>query len=220
MINIAICDDDLVFASKMEAMLLQISKKQMIKMNIEVFSDGSELWDDIAFGKNKYELLYLDIEMVRINGIEVARKIRENDADAILIYISAYDNYFIELFEVEPLLKDETYFEYRFNKADYKIPINNISYFESSGRLINIIHMDGKDKFYGKLNYVEKQLGDSKIPFLRIHQSYLVNYRFICKISFSHVTLRDGTVLQISEDRQKKIREQYNNLLVGDFLDE
>lgn len=102
MINIAICDDDLVFASKIEAMLLQISKKQMIKMNIEVFSDGSELWDDIAFGKNKYELLYLDIEMVRINGIEVARKIRENDADAILIYISAYDNYFIELFEVEP----------------------------------------------------------------------------------------------------------------------
>lgn len=181
--------------------------------------------------------------MVRINGIEVARKIRENDADAILIYISAYDNYFIELFEVEPfrfikkpvddyifevyfnkayerILKDETYFEYRFNKADYKIPINNISYFESSGRLINIIHMDGKDKFYGKLNYVEKQLGDSKIPFLRIHQSYLVNYRFICKISFSHVTLRDSTVLQISEDRQKKIREQYNNLLVGDFLDE
>ena len=210
-------------------------------MNIEVFSDGSELWDDIAFGKNKYELLYLDIEMVRINGIEVARKIRENDADAILIYISAYDNYFIELFEVEPfrfikkpvddyifevyfnkayerILNDETYFEYRFNKADYKIPINNISYFESSGRLINIIHMDGKDKFYGKLNYVEKQLGDSKIPFLRIHQSYLVNYRFICKISFSHVTLRDGTVLQISEDRQKKIREQYNKRGNGDFL--
>ena len=53
MINIAICDDDLIFASKIEAMLLQISKKQMIKMNIEVFSDGSELWDDIASGKNK-----------------------------------------------------------------------------------------------------------------------------------------------------------------------
>ena len=47
LINIAICDD-LVFVSKIEAMLLQISKKQMIKMNIEVFSDGSELWDDIA----------------------------------------------------------------------------------------------------------------------------------------------------------------------------
>ena len=54
MINIAICDDDLVFASKIEAMLLQISKKQMIKMNIEVFSDGSELWDDIASCKFRW----------------------------------------------------------------------------------------------------------------------------------------------------------------------
>ncbi|MDD6353320.1 MAG: hypothetical protein PUG23_03940 [Lachnospiraceae bacterium] len=52
LINIAICDD-LVFASKIEAMLLQISKKQMTKMNIEVFSDGSELWDDITSWKNK-----------------------------------------------------------------------------------------------------------------------------------------------------------------------
>ena len=52
LINSAICDD-LVFASKIEAMLLQISKKQMTKMNIEVFSDGSELWDDITSWKNK-----------------------------------------------------------------------------------------------------------------------------------------------------------------------
>ena len=70
------------------------------------------------------------------------------------------------------------------------IPINNISYFESSGRLINIIHKDGAGKFYGKLNNIEKQLGVSKISFLRIHQSYLVNYRFICKISFSHLYVR------------------------------
>ena len=83
---------------------------------------------------------------------------------------------------------DDDIFEEYFDKADYKIQINNISYFESAGRLINIIHKDGAGKFYGKLNNIEKQLGDSKIPFLRIHQSYLVNYRFICKISFSHVT--------------------------------
>lgn len=91
LINIAICDDDLIFASKVETILLEISKKQMIKMNIEVFSDGAELWNDISMGKNVYELLYLDIEMDRINGIEVAKKIRENDTNAILIYISSYD---------------------------------------------------------------------------------------------------------------------------------
>lgn len=55
------------------------------------------------------------------------------------------------------------------------------------GRYSILENKDGAGKFYGKLNNIEKQLVDSKIPFLRIHQSYLVNYRFICKISFSHV---------------------------------
>lgn len=90
---------------------------------------------------------------------------------------------------------------------------------ELSGRLINIKHKDGDGKFYGKLNIIEKQLMDGKIPFLRIHQSYLVNYRFVCKISFSRVILFDGTILQISEDRQKMIRAKYNDLLGGEFLD-
>lgn len=103
-------------------MLRYIYQKYGAKMNIEVFSDGSELWDDIASGKNK----------------------------------------------------------------------------------------DGAGKFYGKLNNIEKQLVDSKIPFLRIHQSYPVNCRFICKIRFSHFTLRDGTVLQISQDRQKR---SWNNII-------
>lgn len=241
MLNIAICDDDLIFASKIETMLLEIAKRQLFKINVEVYSDGSELWNDISTGKI-YELLYLDIEMVKLNGIDVAKKIREYDTNAILIYISNYENYFIELFEVEPfrfikkpidenifldyfnkayarIIQDEAYFEYHFNKVPYKLLTKNIIYFESSGRLININHKDGSGKFYGKLNVVEKQLQDGKIPFLRIHQSYLVNYRFVGRISFSTVILFDGTILQISEDRQKIIRAKYNELLGGEFLD-
>ena len=66
---------------------------------------------------------------------------------------------------------------------------------------------------------VEKQLKNGKIPFLRIHQSFLVNYRFVQKISFTKVVLTDGTELHISEDRQKTIRAKYNELLGGEFLD-
>lgn len=242
MLNIAVCDDDLVYASKIESLLLEIAKTRLIKMDIEVYSDGSELWKDISEGKT-YELIYLDIEMVKLNGIDVAKKIRENDTNVILIYISNFENYFIELFEVEPfrfikkpvnekifgdyfdrayerIIQDDIYFEYRFNKVLHKILTKNIIYFESSGRLINIKYKDGNGKFYGRLNMVEKQLHNGKIPFLRIHQSYLVNYRFVNKISFSRVILFDGTVLQISEDRQKMIRAKYNELLGGEFLDE
>lgn len=241
MINIAVCDDDLVFASKIESILYNIAKQKLIDVMVEVFSDGSELWKHISSGEI-FELLYLDIEMMKLNGIDLAKKVRENDTNVIIIYISSYENYFIELFEVEPfrfikkpvdekifidyfdkayerIIQNEAYFEYKFNKVPHKILTKNIMYFESCGRLILVRTKTESGKFYGKLNAVEKQLQNSKIPFLRIHQSYLVNYRFVQEISFSKVVLTNNTELQISEDRQKEIRTKYNELLGGEFLD-
>ncbi len=241
MLNIAICDDDLIFASRVETILLEISKLRLIDMDIEVYSDGCELWNEVSSGK-VFDLLYLDIEMIQLNGIDVAKRIRENNTSVIIIYISSYENYFIELFEVEPfrfikkpidekiffsyfnkayerILQDEAYFEYRFNKIPHKILTKDIIYFESSGRLIKVWEKGGEGKFYGKLSIIEKQLQPGKISFLRIHQSYLVNYSFIKEISFSRVVLMNGTELQISEDRQKAIRVKYNELLGGEFLD-
>lgn len=241
MINVGICDDDLIFATKIETMLIKISKSQLIEMNIEVYSDGCELWNDIQ-NRNTFDLLYLDIEMLQVNGIDVARKIREKDMDVIIIYISSYENYFIQLFEVEPfrfikkpvdekifydyfnkaynrILGSDLYFEYKFNKVLYKIMLKDVLYFESSGRLIKIKGKDENGKFYGKLNMLEKKLENGKISFLRIHQSYLVNYRFIKEISFYKVVLYNGMELQISEDRQKSVREKYNVLIGGEVFD-
>lgn len=189
-----------------------------------------------------FDLLYLDIEMLQINGIDVARKIREKDMDVIIIYISSYENYFIQLFEVEPfrfikkpvddeifynyfnkaydrILGRDLFFEYRFNKVPHRIMLKDVLYFESSGRLVKIMGKDENGKFYGKLNTVERKLESGKIPFLRIHQSYLVNYRFIKEISFYKVVLYDGTELQISEERQKLVREKYNFLMGGECFD-
>lgn len=93
MINIAVCDDDLVFASKVETILYDIAKQKLIDIAVEVFSDGSELWKHISSGET-FELLYLDIEMMKLNGIDLAKKVRENDTNVIIIYISNYENYF------------------------------------------------------------------------------------------------------------------------------
>jgi DNA-binding LytR/AlgR family response regulator len=91
--------------------------------------------------------------------------------------------------------------------------MRNILYFESKGRIIHIVLHDRADKFYGKMNELENQLENSKFFFLRIHQSYLVNYRFIEKIDLTKVRLINGIELQISEDRNKIILEQYRRLV-------
>ena len=120
----------------------------------------------------------------------------------------------------ERIVQNDAYFEYKFKKVPHKVQTKNIIFFESSGRVITIRTKDSAGKFYGKLNLLEKQLENGKIPFLRIHQSYLVNYRFIKEITFSKVVLLDGTELQISEERQKMIRAKFSNLMRGEFLDE
>lgn len=89
-----------------------------------------------------------------------------------------------------------------------------ILYFESRGRKINVHIKNGKmETFNGKLSEVEIQMEGGKIPFLRIHQSYLVNYHHIKSRSKTDVTLTNGRKLSVSEDRQNHFGEQYSRLL-------
>ena len=129
-----------------------------------------------------YDIIFLDIEMEQLDGISTARKIREVDLSVLLIYVSGYDEYLKELFEVEPFrfiskpidrnrlktyfsnaiqrtLKKELFFQYSFNKEIQKIPLDDIVYFESKNRSIYIYLKDGTSRyFYGKLNDIEKNL--------------------------------------------------------------
>lgn len=69
---------------------------------------------------------------------------------------------------------------------------------------------------YGKLCDIEKIFLKGKITFMRIHQSFLVNYTYVVAIGYDYVTLYDGTRLSISEDRKKQISKQYCN--IGDRI--
>ena len=112
------------------------------------------------------------------------------------------------------------YFSFTYNKELIKIPLGTIYYFESRNRVIyihavrnvsaeNTESNETEYRFYGKMNDVEKQLSDRNVRFIRIHQSYLVNFDYIKSMNFTNVTMSDGTTLQISEDKQKKVRIQF-----------
>lgn len=88
----------------------------------------------------------------------------------------------------------------------------DIVYFESNNRIVNIHFKNGTyEYFYGKLNNVEKELAASRQYFLRIHQSFLVNYDYVKKMNFFNMTIsfmNKELDLKISEDRQKEVRQQ------------
>ena len=109
--------------------------------------------------------------------------------------------------------------QFTFNKEIRKVPLNNVVYFESRNRVVYIVLSSGHSEyFYGKLNGVEKELADSRCYFLRIHQSFLVNYDYIKKMNYLNVTVYIGDrelELKISEDRQKEVRRQLCEIAGG-----
>lgn len=235
MIKIALCDDDTVLTAKLEDEILSFAKERKLKVEIDVFSDGDTLMN-IVHQDGSYDLVYLDVRMKNLDGIRTARQIREISKDTLIIYISGYDCYFAELFEAEPfrflkkpvdmkkfrgylfqaverIQKNLVYFSYRTQQNDYRIPLKGILYFESSKRKV-ILHSENiTAAFYRKLNEIEEELTHSTIPFLRIHQSYLVNFDAIFRYSMNQVELIDGTILPVSGERQREVRCRYHELL-------
>lgn len=231
MLKIGICDDEAQIVKDIRGFIDQSTGLKGLTFTCDTFLSAESLWRQYIY-ENSYDILFLDIKMKNMNGIELARKIREVDSDVILIYISAYEKYWMELFEVEPfrfLKKPVTlsdlnailekavcrivgrprFFEFFSNRALYRVKLQDIVYFESRGRVIYAQINGVQERFYGKIDSIQESIKNTNVPFIRIHQSFLVNFNFVKKLGYTKVLLLDNTELCISEDRQKIIRKQY-----------
>ena len=94
---------------------------------------------------------------------------------------------------------DKNTFAYYHRPIYRSTPLNHILYFASEGRCIHLITKNGSDSFSGRLGELEDSLSIKNCKFIRIHQSYLVNIRFIASYSYKNVTLLNGQILNISK---------------------
>lgn len=227
MLSIAICDDDIQTTGKMESIIQKMAKQNLVNIETEVFWDGKSLVDAII-NKNNFDLIYLDIEMDKEDGISAAKKIREYDKNVLIIYVTSHENHMKESFSVHPfqfLVKPvneklmetcfkaaiddindaDFYFRYSYKRVNYKVPVRDILYFESNRRKILIVTQKDIYELYGKLNEIESSLESCKISFLRVHQSFLVNYKHVDGLAYNFVIMDNGKKISISEDRRKVI---------------
>lgn len=230
MIKIAICDDDPKFVGSTQTFLEEIAGREHFPLDIQVFFSGNTLVADYLSGIT-YDLIYLDIEMDGMDGIETAKRIRELDYHVLIVYISSHEEYLKQLFEAEPfrfLQKPVTYeffyevfsqaqkriskqrnnfFYFKTGKNINKVLCREILYFESAGRKVIVHTLNHEYEYYDKLNLIEERLKEQR--FLRIHKAFLVNIDNIEAFQYERVALIDGTILSISEKNRPRIRNEF-----------
>jgi DNA-binding LytR/AlgR family response regulator len=229
MFRIAVCDDEPTMVGNMERMLAEFQEKYNLDLSVSVFLSGEELCKTLETGE-AYHLLYLDVCMKLLDGIEVSRKIREEYLDESLqiVYVSSSQAHTMQMFENRPmnflpkpvaegdvertLLKamslwerNRSEFEFQIGKNQYRVKINEIVYFESDNKKILIHTIMNTIEFYGKLSQVEKQLAGNH--FVWIHKSYLVNYAYIREARYDEVIMSTGLHLPITQTFRKGVRD-------------
>ncbi len=229
MFRIAICDDERSICTEIENIIIKHSLEKHIRTEIEIFESGESLCDAIKQG-DFFHLIFLDIELVKINGIDVCAKIRNDyDNESVkIVYISSHPGYAMQLFDGRPLNflqkpldsekiianfdkavalweKDIIVFEFTSGRTTKWIKMKDIFYFESEDKKIIIHSSEGNEIFYSKLSEVAKKVKDA--GFLWIHKSFLVNYNYIKGITYEKIELLDGTMLPISNTFRTDVRD-------------
>lgn len=229
MLKIAICEDEKAFAEFLEKGIKIWAVKQGINVKIRAFDNGIPLLHCIN-DNGMFDLIFMDVAMEKMNGLEAATRIRKKDYITSIIFISQYEDFYKEAYNVHPFhflskpveqnclenvmnvymkmkMQDVDTFTYCINKSQYTIPLSDILYFNSERRHINMICKDKKIVFYGKLSEIQQQLENKTSKFLRIHQSFLVNVKYIRTYHYSSLVMANGEDLLISRDNRKKMRE-------------
>lgn len=235
--RIAICDDNEAVCNEIEAIIQEYFQIEKIKFDVDVFLNGEELLDSLKVN-NRYDLIYLDIELNELNGISIAKYIRDDLSDDFtqIAYISGHSSYAMELFEtrpihflVKPLEKNKLQnvlmktleiqgrqtrvFNYKSGTTEKRVPYKDIMYFSSDMKK-TIIHMRNyNDFFYSKLQ-------DVSFPgeeFICIHKSFVVNKNYVAQFKIDCVVLTNGETLPISRPYRNEVRERLKQWQRGDL---
>jgi DNA-binding LytR/AlgR family response regulator len=224
--KIALCEDEKKVANIIYKKIDSILNRMEKDYHIDVFFNGYDLLDCFS---QEYDIVFLDICMNGIDGFEVAKRIRKIDSRVLIVFITSvadfvFDGYKLNAFryllknkvddDIEELLisacdniaTKQCYITIK-NKNGYKkILCDEIIYITSSLRKLYIYTTRYQESFYGKICDYEKKL--SKYEFIRTHQSFLINPRYIKTLSFNTIVLNDNTVIPISKKRLKYVKEK------------
>jgi DNA-binding LytR/AlgR family response regulator len=230
MLRIAICDDSEKDANSLKHFCE--ASNDIEKLSITVFNNGLDLLK--SHSQNRFDILFLDVDMPEIDGISIGKEIRKTDHSSIIIFVTAYPEYAIVGYECEAffyllkpasLSKIESVLKRAISKIGLAhkthaikiqnrtvaLPITDIYYVECCRRHI-IYHTEaGEYTTTEKLSSVYESL--SKYGFYQVHQGYIVNFAKVKDFDGYTVVLKNNDKVLISVRKKKEVLLAYSRYI-------
>lgn len=233
-LRIGICDDAAAARESLRLLCLGYFREE--EPVFFAFSGGQGFLGWQERHRRELDLLFLDIEMPGLSGMDTARKLRTMDRELPLVFVTGYADYVYQGYEVgamgylikpvdrkalyallgrveeEQRRKAPDYYVIRNSEGLYRIPKREILYACSDRRLVSVVTADRTYAFYAKLDDVARQLGPD---FLRIHQRYLVQTDRVEALEGSTLYI-GGAALPVSRSLRQSVSMALARHMLGE----
>lgn len=234
--RIAVCDDEKEILDMMQENLTDFGKSNHIDILLHLFTTGESLLKTV----DEYDLIFLDIEMPGIDGIQVAKEIRRTNHHSRIVYISSHAECVMQSFAVHPfdyILKPVTkeqleerlpdylnYMKDSFSREEKKIelqgernrfflPIREICLFEYiANRKIKVYENEECHIVKGSLYKIMESFENEQI-FASPHKSFIVNMMYIEKIKGFTIFLTNGRTIPIAQKRYNEFCDVFSSFI-------
>ena len=204
----AICDDNREHINHLQALF---DARQELNIDTEPYESGEELVADYKYNGRRFDALFIDIEMERMNGIDTANAIRKMDDKVLIVFVTSYTQYMQACFQCSPFrflnkpVQEEAFNEtlnaimqrlsekriainFTANKMQVRLYCDEILYCECHDHRLKIVTRETSYQLYKTIAEIGALLDPDM--FARAHKAFLVNLRHVRMVSGSHVLLR------------------------------
>lgn len=230
MVKIALCDDEAIITDQVNEIIKQYQMERKIEISSDIYYDGESL----SLTENEYDIIFLDIYMKGLDGIETAKKLRKRDKRVEIIYLTSYAGLTREALSVhafdyleKPVRKEaifamldevlEKIIHKKSNeevkkklvvlnsgKNTLRLAVDDIYYFERTDRKIVAVTKKGNLNVYETIAALEEKL--RQYDFVTPHQSFLVNINNIKDYIKDEIIMTNHDIVPVAQKRASEFK--------------